>query len=929
MNTLLEHNIEASEVKFRNLMLQAPMIIATLLGPSFIVETVNERALEIWGKTYEEVINQPLFEVSPELASGLKGILENIYNTGVPFIANEREVQLKRASKTDTVYINSSYQPLRDSDNKIYGILLMAEEITDTINTRKSNKARDIFNHSILESSHDCLKVLDKDGRIEFMNFNGLCQMEIDDFSTVKNTYWWTLWGTENEALVKASIYKALKGVTANFTAFCPTVKGTPKWWDVMVLPIGKLGEPIMQIISVSRDITEQKKAEEKIKKSEERLQGGLDVANIVLAEFDYNTGLVMLSVEAALMYGLSSDNLIVTREQIHNTFHPDCKEKLELLIEKCLNPDGDGIIATDHRVLLPDGRTRWLKVNKQVYFDEHRTKPVYSILAAQDITERKNSEEKLKERSDQLQLTVENIPQSIFLFNKNGKLIYANEAAAKLYEFESVEALLNMQDFKDIRKKIVRTLKVLDENGEILPLEKLPSYISLTTGKPAEQIICLINKKIGTTQWVLAKSASLLDADGALYMVLVSVTDITSHKTSEEKLRQSELRFRTLAETLPQMIWVVNKQGIIEYASKSWEEYSGIADTAEAWNAMIHPEEKESVMANWGKAFAQENSFRHEMRLKNAAGEYRWHHSSGEVLKDENGNAIKWIGTITDIEEQKKFTQELEMKVNERTEELFLKSEQLEELNQTLELKNIQLENSNTELASFSYVASHDLQEPLRKIQTFSKRIIETEKFSDKAQDYFNRIIGASERMQDLIVALLDFSRANTAEIIFAPCDLNKIVEESKSYLNLSILEKQATIEYKNLPTINGVRIQLSQLFTNLIDNAIKYSKEEVTPHIEITASLIDGSKISHIAVNKKKQYYAIKIADNGIGFEKEYATKIFELFKRLHGKSEYSGTGIGLAIVKKIAANHNGFIIAEGKPDIGSTFTLYLPTV
>ncbi len=155
----------------------------------------------------------------------------------------------------------------------------------------------------------------------------------------------------------------------------------------------------------------------------------------------------------------------------------------------------------------------------------------------------------------------------------------------------------------------------------------------------------------------------------------------------------------------------------------------------------------------------------------------------------------------------------------------------------------------------------------------------------------------------------------------------MNTIVEESKSHLNLRILEKQAIIEHENLPTINGQRIQLSQLFTNLIDNAIKYSRPEIIPYIKITAERIHGNETTHPAANKQREYYAIKITDNGIGFENKYSTRIFELFQRLHGKNEFSGTGIGLAIVKKIVTNHNGFSIAEGRPNIGSTFTLFIP--
>ena len=191
-----------------------------------------------------------------------------------------------------------------------------------------------------------------------------------------------------------------------------------------------------------------------------------------------------------------------------------------------------------------------------------------------------------------------------------------------------------------------------------------------------------------------------------------------------------------------------------------------------------------------------------------------------------------------------------------------------------------------------------------------------------------FSHSIMASERMRNLIVSLIDFSRIDKTELNFVPCNLNTIVQESKSDLQLRIAEKQAIIECENLPTINGMYVQLSQLFTNLIGNAIKYSRPEIIPRITINSEHIFGKEIDHPAVNAQLEYYAIKIADNGIGFEKEHATKIFEAFKRLHTRDEYSGTGIGLSIVKKIMTNHNGFIVAEGIPDVGSTFILYMPT-
>ena len=473
-------------------------------------------------------------------------------------------------------------------------------------------------------------------------------------------------------------------------------------------------------------------------------------------------------------------------------------------------------------------------------------------------------------------------------------------------------------------------------------------------------------------------------------------------------------------------------------------------------WEKVHHPEHINKVLSFVTKAWKKDEPFELTFPLRRHDGEYRWFLTRAYPIKDTNGNIEKWIGTNTDITENKNFTEELEIKVEERTaelvekedylnqiisnapdaiivinknsiitlwnpkaeeifgwkaeevvglhlsdtivppqyreghkegmkrfietgearilnitlnltalnnqgkefpisitiskaskqgnkffiaflrditlenhnkEQLYIKSKQLEDINQTLELNNRELEVVNAELASFNYVSSHDLKEPLRKIQLFSRLIIEKENFTGKSLDYFNRVISATERMQNLIDSLLDFSRASMTELLFTQCDLNEVVEESKNDLSLTISENQATIEYHNLPTITGVHILLTQLFTNLIDNAIKYSRPKIKPHITITASLISGSNIAHKAANQQKEYHAIKMADNGIGFENEYATKIFELFQRLHNKNEYSGTGIGLAIVKKIVTNHNGFIIAESIPNSGATFTIYLP--
>jgi signal transduction histidine kinase len=245
-----------------------------------------------------------------------------------------------------------------------------------------------------------------------------------------------------------------------------------------------------------------------------------------------------------------------------------------------------------------------------------------------------------------------------------------------------------------------------------------------------------------------------------------------------------------------------------------------------------------------------------------------------------------------------------------------------------TVELReaNKNLEASNAELQQYAFIASHDLQEPLRKIITFT-RIIE-ERFLEKtpeAMTYMNKIITSSERMRTLINDLLNYSRISV-DPKFTFINLTKIVNQALIDLEVSISEKNAKIEIDDLPVIEVVPEQITQVFQNIISNALKFSKTDVAPFIKISAELVQKKSVKSKPTTNG-EYCRVTISDNGIGFDEMYLDRIFGMFQRLHGKSEYNGTGIGLSITKKIIENHNGLITAKSKEGEGSTFIIILP--
>jgi len=263
------------------------------------------------------------------------------------------------------------------------------------------------------------------------------------------------------------------------------------------------------------------------------------------------------------------------------------------------------------------------------------------------------------------------------------------------------------------------------------------------------------------------------------------------------------------------------------------------------------------------------------------------------------------------------------------RATELGIANIELAFQNEEKEKRASELSIANKELLAFTYISSHDLQEPLRKIQTFCSIILENEnnKLSENGKYNFERMQLAAGRMQQLIDDLLAFSRINTTELIFEEADLKIIIEEIISDLKETIQDKDATVDASGLGSANIIPFQFRQLMYNLISNALKFSKPDLPSQIVIKSSIVNGRKIKNKKLSSDKEYCHITVKDNGIGFEPRFSERIFEVFQKLHSKEIYSGTGIGLAIVKKIVENHNGIIIATSELDKGATFDMYFP--
>ena len=380
---------------------------------------------------------------------------------------------------------------------------------------------------------------------------------------------------------------------------------------------------------------------------------------------------------------------------------------------------------------------------------------------------------------------------------------------------------------------------------------------------------------------------------------------EIDYRKKAEVMLREYVEELQSILETIPQIAFTLDEHGGVEFVNHLWYDYSPDKNHFPA-------SENLSIQTLIDRALDTREQLVSEIKIRKLHDDQFTFHVLYLTPVMKAGTIVKWVGIFTNVHEQKTWAEILERKVEERTAELAR--------------TNRWLENSNHELKQFAYIASHDLQEPLRKIQTFTNMVISRHAPDDeRAIQYLTKIKTSADRLRHLVSDLLSYASIQS-ENLFVETDLSKIVQEVITDLELLIERKNATIEVGDLRKIEVIPSLMRQVIQNLLNNALKFTRENVPCHISIKGEQVADTS-EHARFNAEGEYYRLTICDNGIGFNQSFVNKMFEIFQRLNGRAEYEGTGIGLALAKKIIERHGGSITARGKENQGACFIVVLP--
>jgi PAS domain S-box-containing protein len=509
----------------------------------------------------------------------------------------------------------------------------------------------------------------------------------------------------------------------------------------------------------------------------------------------------------------------------------------------------------------------------------------LHAIVNLTDITALKRIERSLREsearereRAAELEAILDAVPAAVLVAeNRACTVITANAAAARL---------LGTPDRANISLlgPGARAKYRLWEDGRELTLDELPARTCARTGQPVFNREFDIRFEDGTSRHVVSNAVPLFDHNFQPRGAVLAFMDITDRQRSEEALRESEERFRAIADNIPQLAWMAEANGSIFWYNRRWFEYTGTTYAQMndwGWRAVHHPEHLQRVEAKWRDHLKRGDVWEDTFPLRGKDGQYRWFLSRAVPIRDAGGAIVRWFGTNTDVTEQK------------RTEEA--------------------LRRSNEDLEQFAYVASHDLQEPLRMVASFAAMLGRRYRgqLDEEADRFIDWVVEGATRLQALLHGLLEFSRLGNEPDSIPVVDSGAALDSALHNLESAIVESGAIVTVDPLPPVRVPDLHLAQLFQNLVGNAIKH-RSDAAPRIHVSACP-DGV------------WHRFAVQDNGIGIQPEYREYVFKLFKRLRQSS--TGTGIGLAICKRIIDRQGGRIWVESEPGQGSTFFFTLP--
>jgi len=714
--------------------------------------------------------------------------------------------------------------------------------------------------------------------------------------------------------------------------------------------PIRDSAGNVSGVVLVFHDVTDRRRAQEALQESEERLRIFIEHAPASLAMFDRDMRYLSYSRRWLSDYNLGDREL---RGLSHYDVFPEIDETWKRVHIRALA--GEVLSADDERFVRADGSVQWLRWEARPWHDSAGD-VAGMVIFSEDITERKRAENEtqrlltaVQEEKERLSTLINSISDEIWFSDTEKRFTLANPAALRGFGLENSDGM-------DV-EKLAESLEVYRPDGSFRPVEEAPPLRALEGESVRNMEEVIRNPSTGELRHRQVSSSPVRDANGDIVGAVSVVRDITERKQMEDELRRSESEFKLLSDVASNLLASENPQGLVNELCRAvmvhldcHTFFNFLVDELAGrlhLNAFAGIPEEEAAKIEWldfgvavcgcaardGERIVAEDIFNTPDIRTDLVRSYGIQAYACHPLKVGGGRVIGTLSfgtksrtiftpqelavmkTVADqvavameriglIEGLRKARDELEVRVEERTAELARYMARLEESNQALQ--------------DFASIASHDLQEPLRKVESFGSMLKQKYggQLGEQGNGYIERLIDANKRMRSLITALLEYSRLTTKASPITEVGLTGIVNEVLSDLEVRIERTGGKVHLGDLPVIEADPTQMRQLFQNLIGNALKFHKEGEQPFVKVSSSTMDNGD------------FQIVVEDNGIGFEEQYAEKIFSPFQRLHGRSsQYKGTGMGLAICRKIVERHGGTISAESEPGKGSTFIVRLP--